>query len=105
LNYILDYLKKLQQNPGKYFDIKNEVQEAFNNRIHKELAGMIWSSGGCNSYYLRNNNGKNTSIWPGSTMSYRKQTRKVNLKDYSMVEIESSDTKTTQAPIAGRKGC
>ncbi len=86
LNYMLDYIKKLQELPGKYLDVKKEVQEKFNENIQEQLSSMIWSSGGCTSYYLKNDDGKNTSIWPGSTVSYRKQTRKINLEDYRILE-------------------
>lgn len=87
LNYILDYLDQLQQTKaGTYFDLKKDVQRAFNEDIQAQLAKMVWSDGGCKSYYLVNNNGKNSSLWPGSTMSYRKQTKKVKLKDYVVVE-------------------
>ncbi len=51
---------------------------------------MIWSDGGCNSYYLKDNDGKNTSIWPGSTMSYRKKTRKINKSDYDLLPINNT---------------
>jgi hypothetical protein len=50
---------------------------------------MIWNKGGCNSYYLIDGKGKNTSIWPGSTMSYRKLTRKTSLNDFKISKIKS----------------
>lgn len=100
LSYILDYIKKLQKLPGKTLDVKSEVQERFNIKTQEELSKMIWSSGGCSSYYLRNNDGKNTSIWPGTTMSYRKQTRKINLKDYQILENKKSKLKPSKTPVA-----
>ncbi len=83
-NYIVDYLKKLKEQPSvtAFFDVKEEKQKAFNDKIHEELKQMVWTTGGCNSYYLKNSTGKNTSIWPGSTMKFRKITRKISLKDY-----------------------
>ncbi len=86
LNYILDYWKKLSKtsNPNTYFDIKPNVQAAFNKDIQEKLSKMVWSSGGCKSYYLKNNDGKNTSIWPGSTMTYRSKTKKMILKEYDI---------------------
>lgn len=88
LNYILDYLNQLLQQPDKYFNVKAAVQEAFNNDIQKKLKPMVWNQGGCSSYYLKNGNGKNTSIWPGSTIAYRKQTKKMKLADYDILNTK-----------------
>ena len=88
-NYFLDYLDKLQKtkSPNTFFDLKKGVQKRFNEDIQKQLSKMVWSDGGCQSYYLRNGNGHNSSIWPGSTMKYRKKTKRVKLSDYNQVNI------------------
>ena len=88
-NYIVDYLLKLKKQPDNYFNIKPEVQKEYNNNLHKKLEPMIWNKGGCNSYYLIDGKGKNTSIWPGSTKSYRKLTRKTSLNDFKISKIKS----------------
>jgi cation diffusion facilitator CzcD-associated flavoprotein CzcO len=96
INYILDYLKKLKKLPNHgYLDLKPDVMRSFNDKIQEELKEMVWSSGGCNSYYLKGMNGKNTSIWPGSTMKYRKETKKINIQDYNIV----SDNNLKKADI------
>ncbi len=91
-NYIVDYLLNLKKQPNKYFDVNPEIQKKYNENIQKRLEPMIWNTGGCKSYYLVNGKGKNTSIWPGSTMSYRKITKKIILNDFeiSKIKIEKS---------------
>ena len=86
INYMLDYLRLLKktENNRSYFNLKSEVQKTFNEEIQERLSKMVWSDGGCSSYYLQNRDGKNTSIWPGSTVAYRKRTKKVNIKDYEI---------------------
>ncbi|MDW3648395.1 MAG: NAD(P)/FAD-dependent oxidoreductase [Bacteroidia bacterium] len=97
LNYILDYLDKLEQTDkaSDYFDVNPEVQQSFNEEIQQSLKKMVWTDGGCKSYYLLNRDGKNTSIWPGSTIAYRKRTKKVKLEDYTLIQgdqIKEIDT-------------
>jgi cation diffusion facilitator CzcD-associated flavoprotein CzcO len=85
-NYILDYLKKLQRHSSHtFFDVKIEKQNAYNKKLQEELEQMVWTTGGCQSYYLKDREGKNTSIWPGSTMKYRKLTKKMDLSDYNIL--------------------
>lgn len=83
INYILDYLKHVKKNgPGTYFNLKKDIQKSFNDDIQESLKEMVWSNGGCKSYYLVNKDGRNSSIWPGSTIKYRKLTKKIKVSDY-----------------------
>lgn len=85
--YIIDYLKKvLRTDPKQSFDLKPERQNAYNTELQSTLNQMVWNTGGCNSYYLRDGNGKNTSIWPGTTMKYRRQTKRIHLKDFNLLQ-------------------
>lgn len=88
-NYMVDYLKKLKKQPSAtiFFDVKKDKQKAFNTKIHNELKQMVWTTEGCSSYYLKDSNGKNTSIWLGSTMKFRKMTRKISLRDYHISSL------------------
>lgn len=88
LNYVIDYLQLLDQGGGSAFlDVKPEAQRAYNERIQQQLKGTVWASG-CQSWYL-NAAGKNTTIWPALTVTYRKQTRKVNPAEYELVKQSS----------------
>jgi cation diffusion facilitator CzcD-associated flavoprotein CzcO len=85
LNYVLDYLRILENSaPSAYLDVKPEAQEEFNADIQKKLANTVWQIGGCKSWYQMDS-GKNTTLWPGSTVKFRKMTRKVKLQDYQLI--------------------
>ena len=93
LNYILDYLKQLDLlPPHSFLDVKKNVQAAFNQKIQKALSGMVWSSG-CKSWY-QTASGKNTTIWPGHTYTYRKQTKRVNTADYNQIDLSVLHSKS-----------
>lgn len=83
-NYILSYLDLLEQRDALFLDVKAERQAAYNEDIQTQLAGMVWSTG-CNSWYQMDN-GKNTTLWPGPTTTYRQRTRKVEAEDYVIQE-------------------
>ena len=85
INYIISYLKNLKKYPKSYFNIKNNVQELFNKKLQNRLKKMVWSTG-CNSYYLSHFNGKNTTLWPETSFSYRKKTKKMNISEYDIVK-------------------
>ena len=85
LNYIMDYLQKLEASPTpfSFLDLKPAVQKQFNEHIQNKLSGMVWASG-CKSWY-QTSFGKNTTLWPGFTVTYRKETKKVQMADYEVL--------------------
>jgi cation diffusion facilitator CzcD-associated flavoprotein CzcO len=48
------------------------AQEQFIARVEALSAGSVWTAGGCQSWYL-NANGRNTNLWPGSTLEFRRR--------------------------------
>ncbi len=42
--------------------------------VHRKLAGSVWNSGGCDSWYL-DSTGHNRAAWPGSSVSYWRRMR------------------------------
>ncbi|HEX6460213.1 MAG TPA: NAD(P)/FAD-dependent oxidoreductase [Thermoleophilaceae bacterium] len=83
LNYLAECLEHMKVRDADVFEVRDDVQERFNARIQKQLEGTVWNSGGCASWYI-DENGKNTTIWPGFTWPYRQQTRHFNPADYAL---------------------
>ena len=84
LNFIMDYFKELDQLPPQSFlDVKAAAQQKFNDEIQQKLQKMVWSAGGCNSWYIHES-GRNSTLWPGYTITYRKKTKKIKLNDFEI---------------------
>jgi cation diffusion facilitator CzcD-associated flavoprotein CzcO len=49
------------------------AQQTYATEVDKLGAGSVWTAGGCKSWYL-NENGRNTNIWPGTTIDFRRRT-------------------------------
>jgi cation diffusion facilitator CzcD-associated flavoprotein CzcO len=82
VNYTIECLKVMQRNKAKGMDVKPDVQQAYNEDIQRKLATTVWATGGCKSWYI-SKTGKNTSVWPGFTFTYMKQTNQVKEEDFS----------------------
>lgn len=48
----------------------------------------VWNTGGCTSWYL-DANGRNTTIWPGTTGEFRRATRRVDLAEYEVLRASA----------------
>ena len=79
--YLLDGLRRLDAAGLGVFEPRPEVEDAYNERVQKRLQGTVWNAGGCASWYL-DRNGRNTTLWPTFTFTFRRQLRRFDLADY-----------------------
>lgn len=85
VNYMLDYLRLLEKGgPGAYLDVKPEAQRQYNEQLQQKLGTTVWASG-CQSWYL-NAQGKNTTLLPALTVTFRRDTKRVKKQDYTLVK-------------------
>ena len=57
------------------------AQDAFNAELQDKLAGSVWNTGGCSSWYL-DEHGKNRTLWSGMTWQYWLTTRSLKAAEY-----------------------
>ncbi|WP_262062562.1 flavin-containing monooxygenase [Streptomyces sp. STR69] len=85
LNYLADYVRQLDVLGGRVaLDARPAAVDAWNRRVQERMKRTVWNTGGCTSWYL-DANGRNTTIWPGTTTEFRTATRRVNLAEYEVV--------------------
>lgn len=84
MRYVIDALTTMKQEEIPALEIRRDVEAAYNRKIQSRLAGTVWASG-CSSWYL-DENGKNTTLWPGFTIEYWLRTRRFRLEDYARPE-------------------
>jgi cation diffusion facilitator CzcD-associated flavoprotein CzcO len=91
-NYIADAIRALDRHDLASIDVDPDVQRAFNERVDQALQGSVWNAGGCGSYYL-DANGRNSFMYPWSTLDFRRRTRRFDLHNYRT-------TARRRAPVA-----
>ncbi|OBA61719.1 4-hydroxyacetophenone monooxygenase [Mycobacterium sp. 1100029.7] len=80
-NYIASTIRYARDHSVVALEPTAAAQRAFTDEVDRLSVGTVWTSGGCRSWYL-NANGRNTNLWPGSTFSYRRMTRRFDPKNY-----------------------
>lgn len=58
-----------------------QAQDRYNDELQDELAGTVWSTGGCQSWYL-DEHGVNRTLWSGMTWQYWLATRRFDASEY-----------------------
>lgn len=80
VNYVRDAISTILKEQLHSVDVKEDVQRAFNDKLQRRMKGTVWSSG-CRSWYL-DRDGRNFTLWPGFTFSYRRITRRFDIENY-----------------------
>jgi cation diffusion facilitator CzcD-associated flavoprotein CzcO len=95
LNYIVDALDALGDGADTIAEVLPDVAEGFTEDVQRKVKKTVWASG-CASWYL-NRHGRNVTMWPDYTFSYRRRTRRFDTSDYV---IGQHETKTPS--VVGR---
>ncbi|MGW2596650.1 flavin-containing monooxygenase [Streptomyces klenkii] len=101
LNYLADFMRQLNTLGGRAaLDARPSAVNAWNRHIQRRMERTVWNTG-CRSWYL-DANGRNTTVWPGTTAEFRKVTREVNLSEYQV--LRPPRTPRTAVPAAAGAG-
>lgn len=90
LNYMADYLRQLTLlTPSGLggraaLAVRPSAVGAWNRKVQARMERTVWKAGGCESWYL-DANGRNTTLWPGTTGEFRRETRQVDLSEYEVL--------------------
>lgn len=81
VGYIVGCLKAMQRKNAKSIDVKTDLSEQYDVQIQRDLQGSVWLSG-CKSWYV-GADGRNYTLWPWSTLKYRRMMHRVDPNDFS----------------------
>jgi cation diffusion facilitator CzcD-associated flavoprotein CzcO len=84
VRYTMKCLKLMKRRNQRVLEVRPEIQQSFVQEIYRRMAGTVWQSGGCKSWYQDQTTGEITTLWPGSVVSYLRRTRSVSPSDYKL---------------------
>ncbi len=96
-NYIVQAIQTMIGQGLRFVNVKADRQAEYDVKVQKRLDRSIWNSG-CNSWY-KTATGKNTSVWPGYTFSYRLMTNLFDPQDY---ELQPASTSTEASSVRAK---
>ena len=82
IGYMVEGLRAMSRSGLASVEVREETQARFNEEVQSRLAGTVWNAGGCMSYYL-DANGRNSTMFPGSTFELRRRLGRFDLADYT----------------------
>ncbi|HWG73654.1 MAG TPA: NAD(P)/FAD-dependent oxidoreductase [Acidimicrobiales bacterium] len=81
--YVGDALRQMRRRGLRTAEVRVAAQDRYNAAVQRRLATTVWSVGGCSSWYL-DERGRNTTLWPGTTWSFRRRTHRFDPGAYDL---------------------
>ena len=82
IEFVLRALDHRRRHGIDVLEIGDRAQREYNAWLHNKLAGTVWNAGGCSSWYLHPESGRNTTLWPGFTWQYARMMRRFEPDDF-----------------------
>ncbi|KAH6677855.1 hypothetical protein F5X68DRAFT_245606 [Plectosphaerella plurivora] len=83
INYIAQAIVKIQRDQIKSLEVKQSVQDAFNDYVQEVHKDLVWQ-GSCQSWYKDRETGRITAVWPGSSIHFMEMIETPRWEDYEM---------------------
>jgi hypothetical protein len=80
VNYMIACLRLGRRRDA--LEVREEVQRNYNTQLQQSLKSTVWQAGGCRSWYQDPRTGRNTLLWPRSTLNFWRRTRTARRADY-----------------------
>ncbi len=81
IGYVLSLIEEVRSGRLERVEVEEDVARAYDQTIQRRLDRTVWNTGGCTSWY-RGPDGRNATLWPGSTIEYRLRTRRPRAEDF-----------------------
>ncbi|MFL6160523.1 MAG: flavin-containing monooxygenase [Marmoricola sp.] len=85
IEYAVAGIRAVVEEDLRYLDVREDVQDRYNEQIQKRLSSTTWMSG-CTSWYLTSD-GFNASMYPGFATQYLRQMKSFRLADYEVASF------------------
>lgn len=97
VEYIISALEKMREHGLSSLEVREDVIDAYTEELDGKLAGSVWNSGGCASYYL-DANGRNVAWFPGFFRQFRARTKSIKLADYLSRDTSAQPLRDPSTP-------
>ncbi|NDY95418.1 flavin-containing monooxygenase [Wenzhouxiangella limi] len=102
IRYLIDMLSFMQRHRSTRIEVRDQAQRDWNEDLQRRLARTVWNRGGCGSWYLHPRSGRNATLWPRFTSTFRWHCRRFDPAAYELAEAGSGVTPVRGEPPGTR---
>ncbi|HEX6683917.1 MAG TPA: NAD(P)/FAD-dependent oxidoreductase [Candidatus Limnocylindrales bacterium] len=90
LKQVVKTLEHMRRNGFATMEPTAEAQRRDNAHVDRKMAGTVWATGGCRSWYL-DSTGRNSTLWPGFATTFRLRLGTFRARDYAFNRAVEAD--------------
>ena len=79
--FIVDALKTMDAHGLTSVEVREDVEERYNNDIQARLQHTVWNEGGCKSWYV-GPDGRNHTLWPSFSDAFKRRLARFDQTDF-----------------------
>jgi hypothetical protein len=83
VRYIMSALKQMRRRKIRAINVLPQSAARYADMLERRMAKTVWQKGGCQSWY-QDEQGRNTTMWPGSVVEYVLRTHAASLSNFSL---------------------
>jgi cation diffusion facilitator CzcD-associated flavoprotein CzcO len=83
VDYIRDAIRTMRANDYATVEPRLDAQRRWNDDLQRRMRRTVWHTGGCSSWYL-DEHGRNTTLWPRSTVAFRNLLSRFDVAAYEV---------------------
>lgn len=87
--YLRDALRTMRERGWTAVEPRPEPFRRWNAGLQRRMKRTVWTRGGCDSWYL-DEHGRNTTLWPKSTVSFRRELARFDADAYDVRRAEGT---------------
>jgi len=87
--YLRDALRRMRSERLSSIEPTEEATSGFNRSLQRRMRRTVWTTGGCDSWYL-DAHGRNTTLWPRSTVDFRRRLASYDADAYRETRLEGA---------------
>jgi cyclohexanone monooxygenase len=92
--YAVDALRTMRSRGVGAVEPTAQAEQVWNDDLQRRMQRTVWNTGGCSSWYL-DAHGRNVTLWPRTTYTFRRLTARFDPAAYTAVPARSSDRKVS----------
>ena len=97
ISHVLQAIRRIRRDGLRFVDIRQDVQDRYNEQIQGRMKHCVWTSG-CNSWYL-SDDGKNHALFPGLAFEYTLRARSFRPSEYELARFEIPEPSAGDVPV------
>ena len=82
VTYLRDAIRTMRRDGLTTIEPTQRHTDRWNRSLQKRMERTVWTTGGCQSWYL-DEHGRNTTLWPRSTADFRRRLSSFDVEAYA----------------------